>query len=73
MKIGKVDIDRDDGSRAGQTGEHEEGDEILENHIGLSLNQLLSSVLFLRFVDRRACALIDVRLLREDAHHSLNN
>jgi hypothetical protein len=36
MTIGKVGIDRADGSRAGQTDEHEEGDEVLENHVDLS-------------------------------------
>ena len=35
MTIGKVGIDRVDGSRAGQTDKHKEGDEILENHVGL--------------------------------------
>jgi hypothetical protein len=36
MTFEKVGIDRVDRSRAGQTDENEEGDEILENHVDLS-------------------------------------
>jgi hypothetical protein len=46
MTIGKVGIFRVDGSRADQTDEHKEGDEILENHVDLGSWLIVSLVLF---------------------------
>jgi hypothetical protein len=55
MMIRKVGIDRVGGSPAGQTDEHEEGDEILENHVGLSSWLIAKLSIVLRFVDCRVC------------------
>jgi hypothetical protein len=46
VTIRKVGIVRVDGSRAGQTDERKEGDEILENHVDLGSWLIVSLVLF---------------------------